>query len=334
MKGLELVDIVFGYEKGIPILEGLDLRVEVGEIASLLGSSGSGKTTVLNLIAGFLRPTKGRIILNGKEITDLPARKRGVGFVFQDYALFPHMNVEKNISYGIKSGTRRSREVVRDLLGSVGLKGYGKRSISELSGGEKQRVALARTLAYDPKIVLLDEPLSALDARLREELRGDVRNILKEKDVTALYVTHDQMESISISDTVHFLKNGKIHESGNPVDIYRRPTRLETASFMGVENIIDTSYLSENEFDLITGRPAHQKIGFRPENATLEKDVDGLSIKGSIRKCDFRGRDYHVVVGLDDGSSISVFLDDKGNLTKGSEIEIKVPWERIFPLSD
>ncbi|RKX99958.1 MAG: ABC transporter ATP-binding protein, partial [Spirochaetes bacterium] len=195
----------------------ISLEVKKGELLTLLGPSGCGKTTTLNLIAGFLNPDTGQIILNGEDITNLPPHKRKIGIVFQDYALFPHMNVYKNIAFGLKmSGIdeKRIRKRVEELLRLTKLESYEKRSVTTLSGGEQQRVALARALAPNPELLLLDEPLSALDAKLRKELRGEVRRIIKEIDLTTIYVTHDQEEAMALSDRIAVMKDGKIEQTG------------------------------------------------------------------------------------------------------------------------
>ncbi len=218
---------------------GIDLAVEEGEFLSLLGPSGCGKTTVLRCIAGFETPDQGRLVMAGRDLARLPPERRDVGMVFQSYALFPNMTVAGNIAFplmlrGVDREARRRR--VEELLGLVRLPGYGHRRIHELSGGQKQRVALARALAKEPRLLLLDEPLSALDAKIREELRVEIRRIQKELGLTAVYVTHDQEEALAISDRVVVMNEGRIEQLGTPTEIYRRPKSLFVAAFVGTMN--------------------------------------------------------------------------------------------------
>ncbi len=221
---------------------GVDLAVEEGEFVSLLGPSGCGKTTILRCIAGFEQPDHGHVRLAGAVVDYLPPERRDIGMVFQSYALFPNMTVAGNIGFpmmlrGVPREERTRR--IEELLQVVQLPGYGERRISELSGGQKQRVALARALAKEPRLLLLDEPLSALDAKIREELRVEIRRIQKELGITALYVTHDQEEALAISDRVVVMQAGRIEQIGTPVDIYRRPASLFVAGFVGTMNFFE-----------------------------------------------------------------------------------------------
>ncbi len=224
---------------------GIDLAVAEGEFVSLLGPSGCGKTTVLRCVAGFETPDRGRILLDGVDVGRLPPERRDVGMVFQSYALFPNMDVAGNIAFplmlrGVPREGRRRR--VAELLELVRLPGLEHRRVHELSGGQKQRVALARALAKEPRLLLLDEPLSALDAKIREELRVEIRRIQKELGITALYVTHDQEEALAISDRVVVMNHGRIEQVGTPVDIYRRPRTLFVAGFVGTMNFFEGEF--------------------------------------------------------------------------------------------
>jgi len=219
----------------------VSFRVEEGELLALLGPSGCGKTTVLRMLAGLTPPDRGRVLIAGEDVTPLPPEARGVGLVFQNYALFPHLTVFGNVAYGLRFGRRlprreRSRNV-RKLLELVGLSGYERRRIHELSQGEAQRVALARALAPQPRVLLLDEPLSALDAALRVELRGELRELLKRLSITAVHVTHDQEEAMAIADRVGVMREGRLEQVDRPPELYERPRTPFVASFLGRANL-------------------------------------------------------------------------------------------------
>jgi len=219
----------------------INLSIEEGKLVTLLGPSGCGKTTTIQLISGIISPDSGSIFINNNDITRLPVWLRNIGIVFQDYALFPHLNVFENIAYGLKARKISKNiiiEKVNEMLELVHLKGYNKRSVDSLSGGEKQRVALARALAPSPELLLLDEPLSALDAKLRTILRREIRRIQKKLGITTIYVTHDQDEALSISDRIILLNSGRVEQEGTPWEIYNKPGTLFSAEFLGESNII------------------------------------------------------------------------------------------------
>lgn len=224
----------------VTAVDHLTLALQAGELLTLVGPSGCGKTTTLRLIAGFERPDSGSIELDGRSISHLPPEARGVGIVFQNYALFPHMNVFDNVAYGLKFAKTPldPRQRVRELLELVGLTNLEQRRSSELSAGQQQRVALARALAPNPKILLLDEPLSALDVQLRERLRLEIRRVLRRLQVTALYVTHDQEEALAISDRVAVMNQGRLEQVGTPRELYHQPTSTFVASFVGRGNLL------------------------------------------------------------------------------------------------
>jgi len=235
----------------------LSFYARKGQILTLLGPSGCGKTTTLLLIAGFLNPDTGKIYINGHNVKELPPHRRKTGIVFQDYSLFPHMNVFNNIAFGLrmqKWPREKIKNRVNELLELIRLSGYQKRNVSHLSGGEQQRVALARALAPHPSLLLLDEPLSALDAKLRKELRGEIRRIQQQLNITTIYVTHDQEEALSLSDTVAVMKDGKIEQVGTPYEIYTRPQTHFVADFIGVRNRITGTVLniSKNRLEVKT----------------------------------------------------------------------------------
>ena len=244
-------------------IEKIDFSIEKGELISLLGPSGCGKTTLLNIIGGFLKPDNGKIYLEDRDITDIPPEKRDISTVFQSYALFPHMNVLENIKYGLKYKKltkKEQNELALEYLKIVGLDGYEKKSIQELSGGQQQRVALARALVLYPKILLLDEPFSNLDAKLKISMREELKELQKNLKISMIFVTHDQEEALSISDKVVVMNNGRIEQIGTPEEIYYSPINEYVANFIGKSNFI----LKDGAKKLI-----------RPENIKIEKNQKG-----------------------------------------------------------
>lgn len=230
------------------VLEDLSLQVGEGELVSLLGASGCGKTTTLRAVAGFLPPTEGRILLGTREITRLPAHKREIGLVFQTYALFPHLNVRDNVAFGLKQrgiGAAERRRQADDMLARVGLSGLADRRPAALSGGQRQRVALARALVIAPPLLMFDEPLSNLDAKLRVEMRVEIRRLQRANGTTALYVTHDQEEAFSISDRVAIMRAGRIEQLDTPEVLYSKPATPFVADFVGFENRIPMRVIAE-----------------------------------------------------------------------------------------
>jgi ABC-type Fe3+/spermidine/putrescine transport system ATPase subunit len=224
------------------VLENINFDVAEGEVLVLLGASGSGKTTILRIIAGLEQPLKGKVILHGKDVTDLPARERGVGVIFQSYALFPKMNVEKNIGYGLRIRKRKRREIretVNELVKLVQLEEHRKKYPSQLSGGQQQRVAIARTLAYKPEVLLFDEPFGALDTRTRSHLRREIRALLKKVKVPSIFITHDQEEALELGDRIAVINAGHIEQIGTPYEIYSHPATEYVAAFLGAANILE-----------------------------------------------------------------------------------------------
>lgn len=257
---IENLKKIFEENRGI---EKIDFSIEKGELISLLGPSGCGKTTLLNIIGGFLKPDNGKIYLEDRDITDIPPEKRDISTVFQSYALFPHMNVLENIKYGLKYKKltkKEQNELALEYLKIVGLDGYEKKSIQELSGGQQQRVALARALVLYPKILLLDEPFSNLDAKLKISMREELKELQKNLKISMIFVTHDQEEALSISDKVVVMNNGRIEQIGTPEEIYYSPINEYVANFIGKSNFI----LKDGVKKLI-----------RPENIKIEKNQKG-----------------------------------------------------------
>jgi ABC-type Fe3+/spermidine/putrescine transport system ATPase subunit len=267
------------------VLENITFHVAEGEALVLLGASGSGKTTILRIIAGLEQPYTGRIVLHNKDVTDLPARERGVGVIFQSYALFPKMTVEKNIGYGLRIRHRRRREVkqtVKELLELVQLSEHRKKYPSQLSGGQQQRVAIARTLAYNPEVLLFDEPFGALDAQTRGHLRREIRALLKKVNVPAVFITHDQEEALELGDRIAVINSGRIEQIGTPVEVYNNPVNEYVATFLGAANILDAvvrgtnvevgSALVAANFEEGKFRDGEQvRLVFRPEDVVLSK---------------------------------------------------------------
>jgi ABC-type Fe3+/spermidine/putrescine transport system ATPase subunit len=252
---LEVRNVFKTYENK-PLLNGISFLVGVGETVCLLGASGSGKSTLLRIIAGLEPPESGQILFDGHDLTSLPPHLRDFGLVFQDYALFPHLDVRENVAFGLKMrrlGQAEISERVAAALELVSLAGFGSRKVTDLSGGEQQRVALARALAIRPRLLMFDEPLGALDRTLREGLLNELRAILHRTGVPAIYVTHDQEEAFAIADRVMILYHGEIIQEGTPADVWADPRSVSVAQFLGLGNIIDGRSLGENEFQTAYG---------------------------------------------------------------------------------
>lgn len=270
------------------VLEDIDFHVSEGETLVLLGASGSGKTTILRIIAGLEQPNSGKVILHGKDVTELPARERGVGVIFQSYALFPKMNVERNIGYGLKIRHRRRKEIretVQNLLELVQLEEHRKKYPSQLSGGQQQRVAIARTLAYKPEVLLFDEPFGALDAQTRVHLRREIKALLRKVNVPAIFITHDQEEALELGDRIAVVNLGHIEQIGTPYEVYSNPATEYVATFLGAANLLPGVIKGDNievgsallPLRMEAGRfPEGQavKVVFRPEDVSLTKTAD------------------------------------------------------------
>lgn len=273
------------------VLKNINLEIPDGEMFTLLGPSGCGKTTILRIIAGFLKPTKGSVFLGNQDITKIPPEKRNIGTVFQNYALFPHMSVEENILYGLKlkkMPLKTIEEKAKEYLELVSMFEYRKRKIAELSGGQQQRVALARSLAIEPKVLLLDEPMSNLDAVLRDKTREDIRILQQKLKITTLFITHDQKEALSISDTIAVLKDGECLQLGTPREIYKSPANEFLSNFIGEINIFTNKELYE--FKITESMIKKEKIFIRPENIKIGLDKSQFYfIKGEIKRIIFNG---------------------------------------------
>ena len=254
------------------------LKIEKGQLVTLLGPSGCGKTTTLRMIAGFETPTSGKIFLEGKDITNDPPNKRDISMVFQSYALFPHMTVKENIEFGLKIKKlpkNAIEEKVRSIISLTGLEGMENRRPDQISGGQQQRVALARSLVMEPKVLLFDEPLSNLDAKLRESMRSEIRRIQKELNITSVYVTHDQTEAMSISDIIIVMNKGEIMQVGNPFDIYSYPQNKFVADFIGKVNFIEGEVVKKNEnhYEVYNKELNKTFVGISKKNLEINEDV-------------------------------------------------------------
>ena len=270
----------------VGVLENISFDVGEGEVLVLLGASGSGKTTILRIIAGLEMPYTGKVILHGKDVTELPARERGVGVIFQSYALFPKMTVEKNIGYGLRIRKRKRKEIketVNELLSLVQLEEHRKKYPSQLSGGQQQRVAIARTLAYKPEVLLFDEPFGALDTQTRVHLRREIRALLKKVNVPSIFITHDQEEALELGDRVAVINVGHIEQIGTPFEIYNHPATEYVATFLGAANVLDavirdgfievgSAQIPAPTLDKAKFKPGDcVKIVFRPEDVLLHR---------------------------------------------------------------
>ncbi|HJQ32308.1 MAG TPA: ABC transporter ATP-binding protein [Pyrinomonadaceae bacterium] len=305
--------------KGVRVLENVSFDVGEGEALVLLGASGSGKTTILRIIAGLEQPDAGSVILHGHDVTDLPARERGVGVIFQSYALFPRMTVEKNIGYGLRiRGVRRKdvKEKVARLLELVHLEEHREKLPSQLSGGQQQRVAIARTLAYEPQVLLFDEPFGALDAQTRVRLRREIRALLKEVKVAAVFITHDQEEALELGDRIAVLHAGHLEQVGTPEQVYNRPDTEYVATFLGAANLLLGVVAPGNRVELGAGaieagedaarfRPGQSvKLVFRPEDVRLSatgalpEGCNALA-NGAVEEKNFVGAYERLTVRLD-----------------------------------
>ena len=338
-----------------PVLDGISFEVAESEIIVLLGASGSGKTTILRIIAGLETPDSGRVILHDRDVTDLPARERGTGVIFQSYALFPKMNVEKNIGYGLRLRRRRRDDVkkrVDELIELVGLEDHRKKYPSQLSGGQQQRVAIARALAYEPEVLLFDEPFGALDAQIRTRLRHEIRALLKKIRVPSIFITHDQEEALELGDRIAVLNASRIEQIGTPYEVYMRPETEYVATFLGAANLLlgiieDGRFRADSillDLDEVNGLREGQsvKLVFRPEDVFLRKPENLLQhyqklCEGHVEGVSFVGAFERVNVRLhDSGLSPIVVTRPKTEtttfpLSAGQTVDVGVVRFRILP---
>ena len=334
LNALKLSDINKSYGL-IKALSNIKLTIEDGEFFSLLGPSGSGKTTCLKVIAGFESPDKGEVSIFDQIVTNIPPFKRHVNTVFQDYALFPHMNVRQNVGYSLKVKKLKGAAVekaIDEILEVVNLNDYGLRKPSELSGGQRQRVALARALVNKPKILLLDEPLGALDLKLREKMQIELKNLQRQFKITFIYVTHDQQEALSMSDRIAVFNEGKIEQVDTPANIYSKPLNSFVADFIGTTSIFN----KESALKLSSHKKA---FSIRPENILIfetEKEFVGLNkdeyfvTNGIVADCQFQGSHLRITYSIDAKSKVSAFKSLEGNINQKYDVNSKhiIAWKK------
>lgn len=345
---VSLKDIYVEFD-GEVILNGIDLDIKDKEFVTLLGPSGCGKTTTLRLIGGFLEPNRGDIYFDGKRINQVPPHKRNVNTVFQKYALFPHLNVFENVAFGLRIKKLPETEIkkkVRQMLATVDLKGYEKRPVSKLSGGQQQRVAIARALVCEPKVLLLDEPLGALDLKLRKDMQIELKNLQQKLQTTFVYVTHDQEEALTMSDTVVVMNNGKIEQIGAPIDIYNEPANAFVADFIGEANILNGVMLEDclvkiggAEFPCVDkgfGKNRPVDVVIRPEDVEIVKP-QGAKLAGTVTDTVFKGVHYEMSVSV---NGCMWLIHNTKSVEPGTEIGIEVVpdnihiMEKLFPTTD
>ncbi len=308
-KLIELKGISKSYD-GEKVIDSMNLYIRDGEFITFLGPSGCGKTTTLRIIGGFETADEGELYFDGVEISDVPAHKRQVNTVFQKYALFPHLNVYENIAFPLRLKKLKEDEIktrVTEMLAMVALSGFENKSVSTLSGGQQQRVAIARALVSHPRVLLLDEPLGALDLKLRKDMQNELKTIQQAIGITFIYVTHDQEEALSMSDTVVVMADGEIQQIGTPTDIYNEPKNAFVADFIGESNIIDGVMLEDNKvklaghvFDCVDGGFAKNEpvdVVIRPEDVDVVA-IDKGMLTGTVTSVTFKGVHYEIIVDI------------------------------------
>ena len=308
----------------VDVLQGVGLAIEQGEIASLLGPSGCGKTTLLRVIAGLEIPDQGQILFAGQSMLPIPVHQRGFGLMFQDYALFPHRNVAENIAFGLRMQQLRPAQIasrVQEMLELVNLAPLARRNVHELSGGEQQRVALARSLAPRPRLLMLDEPIGALDRTLRDRLLEDLRRILAQVSVTVLYVTHDQNEAFAIADRVILMASGRVVQTGTPEEVYRYPRNVWVARFLGMQNLLPGEWVApgtvKTEIGLMSVAGSGEgctTVLIRPEAATIDEHQTGAKVIGTLVGSSFRGTQIHATVECPSGTRLAFDLPATSDL--------------------
>jgi len=330
---VRLVGLTLAYGRTVAVPD-LSLDIREGELIALLGPSGCGKTTTMRAVAGLLHPARGRIFIDGRDVTRLRANRRGVGLVFQSYALFPHLNAFENVAFGLRlrrMPERALRATVEAGLETVGLTGFEKRGPAELSGGQQQRLALARSLVMEPKVLLLDEPLSNLDARLRLEMRTELRRVQQETGVTMVFVTHDQSEALALADRVVLMKEGRIEQLGTPEEIYARPETAFAADFMGFENIFRVegqSVVSDRGRVQLAFAPDAPMLAWRPAGVTVGTGPHEAKVLGSS----FAGGHREYVLDTPLGPIKADAPVEAPRISSGEAVRFDLPQESARPL--
>ena len=341
---IQFRNIVMSFQDQL-VLKNINLDIEEKEFVTLLGPSGCGKTTLLRILGGFLEPTEGKVIFDGVDIAKLPPHKRELNTVFQKYALFPHMNVYENIAFGLKI-KKMSRDVIEQkvmkMLKLIGLEGYEKKNVTLLSGGQQQRVAIARALVNEPKVLLLDEPLGALDLKLRKEMQYELKRIQQEVGITFIFVTHDQEEALTMSDKIVVMRDGTIQQIGSPQDIYNEPVNRFVADFIGESNIIPARMPEDFKVRFDNHEFKCEDQGFepneavdvviRPEDLDIVSEQDGM-MTGTVDSVLFKGSQYEVIVETVPGTSVTVqmrVIDDKANEVSSADGKERISANDFF----
>ena len=301
------------------VLDNINLDIKRGEFVTLLGPSGCGKTTLLRMLAGFMQPDEGVITMEDKNILTMPPHKRPLNTVFQRYALFPHLNVYENIAFGLKLKKVVSREIdkrVRKALKMVSMTDYEDRDVNSLSGGQQQRVAIARAIVNQPQVLLLDEPLAALDLKMRKDMQMELKQMHEALGITFIYVTHDQEEALTLSDTIVVMSEGKIQQIGTPIDIYNEPVNSFVADFIGESNILNGTMIKDKEVEFIGHKFECVDAGFgentavdvviRPEDIYIVGNVENADFTGTVKSCIFKGVHYEMFVETDKGFELMI----------------------------
>lgn len=334
---VELENIGISFDDEV-ILDDLCLSIKDGEFVTFLGPSGCGKTTTLRIIAGFTQPDTGEVIIDGNRMNGVPPYKRQVNTIFQRYALFPHLNVYENVAFGLRVNKVDKKEIderVTAMLKSVNLSGFERRQIHSLSGGQQQRVAIARALVNNPKILLLDEPLGALDLKLRKDMQIELKNIQQQLGITFIFVTHDQEEALSMSDTVVVMNEGKIQQIGSPEDIYNEPKNAFVADFIGESNILDGIMREDKLVEMFGHRFECVDTGFeknepvdvvvRPEDIDVVSESEG-QLSGVVSSITFKGVHYEIIVDIND---FKWMIQSTDSPAVGDRIGISIPPQDI-----